>query len=71
MRGKEKRAYEELGRVIRDKNRVERKQRGLDRMIQRMKKIDSVKSRKPKEKRITRPQCPTCGGVHTGECTVC
>ena len=129
MRGKEKRAYEELSRIIRDKNKVERKQRGLDRMIQKTRRIkklrkelpaqekcskcgktivlespdakpmtikdkpvckdcwckkfgneiekhpimDPEKLRKPKEKQTTqdRPQCGICGGVHTGECTIC
>jgi len=37
MRGEDRRAYEQLGRTIRDKKKVERKQRGLDRLIKKTK----------------------------------
>lgn len=35
--------------------------------------MDPERLRKTKKKQTTRdiPQCPTCGGVHTGECSIC
>lgn len=47
MRGKEKRPYEELGRTIRDKNKVGRKQRGLDGLIQRTERVKKLRKELP------------------------
>jgi len=56
MHGKEKRAYAELGRTIRDKNRVRRKQQGLDTMIQTTKRVKRLRKELPPPE-----ECSKCG----------
>ena len=71
MRGRDKEAYKELGRVIGDKNKVERTQRGLDRLIQKTKKVEGCRKTLPaQDKRPPTKKRTICSSscVSSGSC---